>query len=156
MQRPTESHRPCATIPRRPASGFVLRRRISLAGSLETASLRRRIHLAAALAGLLLTAPRADAAVLVPGGFVDDTLLSGLDEPTSMAFLPDGRMLVTEQRTGRVRLVVNGHIAATDPVLLIPELTFADYERGLQSVAVDPGWPDRPYAYFYYTRIGGF
>ena len=36
-----------------------------------------------------------------------------------MAFLPDGRLLVTEQLTGRVRMVVNGHVAATDPVLQV-------------------------------------
>lgn len=112
--------------------------------------------IAAALAGLLSCAARSDAAVVVPTGFVNDTLLTGLAEPNSMAFLPDGRLLITEQRSGRVRLYVNGHIAASDPVLVVPDLVFLDYERGLQGVAVDPGWPLRPYVYLYYTRVGGF
>src|SRR5207249_7569340 len=29
-------------------------------------------------------------------------------------------------------------------------------ERGLQSIAVDPGWPGRPYVYLCYTRTGNF
>lgn len=118
--------------------------------------MRRRIALAAALAVLSFCAPRLRADVTLPTGFVDDTLLTGLSGPTSMAFLPDGRLLITEQRTGWVRLFVNGHIAATDPVLVVPELSAEDYESGLQYVAVDPGWPERPYAYFYYNRVGGF
>jgi glucose/arabinose dehydrogenase len=87
---------------------------------------------------------------------VNDTLLTGLTEPTSMAFLPDGRLLITERRTGKVRLFVGGHIAASDPVLVVPGLIANTYERGLQGVAVDPGWPQRPYVYLYYNRAGGF
>ncbi|TMQ55769.1 MAG: hypothetical protein E6K72_05950 [Candidatus Eisenbacteria bacterium] len=118
--------------------------------------LHRRFHIAAALAGVLLCAVPSHAAVRLPTGFVNDILLTGLAEPNSMAFLPDGRLLFTEQRTGAVRLFVNGHIAASDPVLVVPDLTSLDYERGLQGVAVDPGWPTRPYLYLYYTRVGGF
>src|SRR5262249_2021652 len=118
-------------------------------------ALHRRVHIAA-LAGVLLCAVPSHAAVRLPTGFVNDILLTGLDEPNSMAFLPDGRLLFTEQRTGAVRLVVGGHIAASDPVLIVPGLVSLDYERGLQGVAVDPGWPGRPYIYLYYTRVGGF
>ena len=118
--------------------------------------LHRRFHIAAALAGVLLCAVPSHAAVRLPTGFVNDILLTGLAEPNSMAFLPDGRLLFTEQRTGAVRLFINGHIAASDPVLVVPDLTSLDYERGLQGVAVDPGWPARPYLYLYYTRVGGF
>jgi glucose/arabinose dehydrogenase len=118
--------------------------------------LHRWFAVIAAISGLLLCAPTSRADVVVPGGFVDDTLVTGLDQPNSMAFLPDGRLLVTEQRTGRVRLIVNGHIAATDPAYVVPDLVSIDYERGLQGVAVDPGWPQRPWVYLYYTRVGGF
>jgi glucose/arabinose dehydrogenase len=118
--------------------------------------LHPRYHIAAALAGILLFAARLAAAVLLPTGFVNDTLLTGLTEPTSMAFLPDGRLLITEQRTGKLRMFVNGHLAASDPVWVAPNLIADTYERGFQGVAVDPGWPARPYVYLYYNRIGGF
>ncbi|MEO5617296.1 MAG: PQQ-dependent sugar dehydrogenase [Candidatus Eisenbacteria bacterium] len=98
----------------------------------------------------------ASAAVQVPTGFVNDAILGDLDEPTSFAFLPDGRLLLTEQRTGKVRMVVNGTIASTDPVLTVPSLNSSGYERGLQGVTVDPGWPARPYVYLFYSRTGGF
>src|SRR5262245_26380719 len=114
--------------------------------------LHLRYRIAAALTGILLSAARLDAAVLLPTGFANDTLLTGLDEPNSMAFLPDGRVLITETRTGKVRLFVNDHIAASDPVLTVPDLVASDIERGLQGVAVDPGWPARPWVYLYYTR----
>ena len=96
------------------------------------------------------------AAIVVPTGFVNDPIVGGLDEPNSFAFLPDGRLLLTEQRNGKVRMVVNGAIAATDPVLTVPSLNNVGYERGLQGVAVDPAWPVRPYVYLFYSRTGGF
>jgi hypothetical protein len=105
---------------------------------------------------MLLLGPGVGAgAVVVPTGFVDDVLLTGLDEPTSLAFLPDGRTLFTEQRTGKVRMLVNGHIASTDPIFVVPDLVAADEERGLLGIAVDPAWPARPFVYLYYTRQGG-
>lgn len=115
-------------------------------------SLAAAIPLAAAVA--LAPAP-ARAAIAVPDSFVSETVVSGLDQPTSFAFLPDGRVLVTEQHTGRVRLVVDGHISS-DSILTVPNLAAAGYERGLQGIAVDPGWPARPFVYLYYTRNGGY
>lgn len=96
----------------------------------------------------------ASAEVVLPDGFVNEVLVSGLDQPTSMAFLPDGRLLFTEQRNGTVRMVVNGHISSTDPIFEVPDLNPAGYERGLLGIAVDPRWPARPYIYLYYTRAG--
>jgi glucose/arabinose dehydrogenase len=45
----------------------------------------------------------------------------GLQQPWSVAFLPDGRMLVTE-KPGRLRLVVNGKLLA-EPVAGMPQVT---------------------------------
>src|SRR5574341_1726021 len=94
-------------------------------------------------------------AVSVPTQFVNEFIVGGLNEPTGLAFLPDGRLLLVEQRTGRVRMIVNGHLASTDPVFTVPSLNADGGERGLQGLAVDPGWPQRPYLYFHYTRTGG-
>ncbi len=97
----------------------------------------------------------ARAAASVPTDFVDETIVPGLNEPNSLSFLPDGRIMFTEQRNGKVRMVVNGHIASTDPLLAVPSLNASGYERGLQGIAIDPQWPTRPYVYLFYTRNGG-
>ena len=103
---------------------------------------------------LILLLPAAASALSLPTGFINDPVVSGLNEPTSMAFLPDGRILVIEQRTGKVRMIVNGHVAVQDPVFVVPNLVNTYYEQGLQGIAIDPGWPTRPYVYLYYTRTG--
>lgn len=102
-------------------------------------------------APVAISEPNAPLAVSVPSGFVHEPVLGGLAEPNSMAFLPDGRLLFTEQRTGNVRLVVNGALMP-DPVLTVPDLNAQGYERGLQGIAVDPRWPAHPYVYLFLTR----
>src|ERR1043165_7407837 len=112
---------------------------------------------AMALAVCCAWLPRpAAAAVGLPTDFMNEVLVSQLNTPTSLAFLPDGRALFTEQKTGYVRMVVNGHLAATDPEFVVPSVNTDGYERGLEGIAVDPGWPQRPYVYFHYTRLGGY
>ncbi len=106
---------------------------------------------------LLLVLPMgrtgAEAVAAVPTGFVNESVVTGLAEPNSMAFLPDGRLLFTEQRTGRVRVVANGQLGAT-PLLTVPSLNAVGYERGLQGIAVDPRWPSVPYVYLFLSRTG--
>jgi glucose/arabinose dehydrogenase len=115
---------------------------------------RRSMRITLAVLTLLLLRSRtSDAAVSLPNGFVNDVVVGGLDTPNSMAFLPDGRVLFTEQKTGRVRLVV-GSILAPQPIVTVPDLNAAGYEQGLQGIAVDPNWPTRPYVYVYHNRTG--
>lgn len=111
---------------------------------------------AAAFAAVFVLAVACGArAAVVPTDFADQVVLGGLDEPRSLAFLPDGRILFVEQRNARVRMVVNGHLAAQNPLLTVPGVSFVGYERGLQSVAVDPQWPTRPYLYFFHNATDG-
>jgi glucose/arabinose dehydrogenase len=116
-----------------------------------------RRHLAPLLlcTGCLISA-FAEAATKVPTGFVHEPVALGFAEPNSMAFLPDWRILVTEQRSGKVRMVVGASISVTNVLSATPDLNAAAYERGLQGIAVDPAWPQRPYVYLYYTRTGGY
>ena len=90
------------------------------------------------------------AAQTVPANFGDELIFSGIESPTALAFLPDGRLLVTEQTTGRIRVVVEGHPTAGTAGTVDSLLTAT--EAGLIGIAVDPGWPARPYLYVMATR----
>lgn len=108
------------------------------------------------ISGLSVFAYPAGAQIALPADFADETIVTGLSRPNAMAFLPDGRLLFTELVTGNIRMVVNGHIAATDPVATVDSLfTGGAGERGLQGIAIDPRWPQSPYVYVCYTH-GGF
>jgi glucose/arabinose dehydrogenase len=60
---------------------------------------------------------------------------SGLEHPWGMAFLPDGRILVTE-RPGRLRIVSDGEVLP-EPVGGLPEIA-AHGQGGLLDVALHP------------------
>jgi glucose/arabinose dehydrogenase len=104
------------------------------------------------LAIVLLFAASSARAATLPTNFSDQLVASGLTAPTSLAFLPDGRALVTEQGTGRIRMVVGNTV--TGALTTVPSLNTSGYERGLLSIAVDPDWPQRPYVYVHYTQTG--
>jgi len=46
-------------------------------------------------------------AITLPADFADQTVATGLDRPTSLAFTPDGRLLIGEE-AGQVRIYENG------------------------------------------------
>src|ERR1700757_3113957 len=81
------------------------------------------------------------------------TVVMGLDQPTSMAFLPTKDILVTdilvlETATGKVRRVLNGAIQST--VLDLP--VNSAVERGLLGIALHPDFPGNPGVYLYWTE----
>lgn len=79
------------------------------------------------------------------------TVATGLVNPWGLAFLPDGRMLVTE-RPGRLRMVeVNGNVSA--PVQGVPEV-YARGQGGLLDVAIDPAFSDNQWVYLAYAERG--
>lgn len=111
------------------------------------------------LAGLLLlaglgTAPSADAVVNLPNGFADEPIIGGFTEPVGLAFVPDGRFFVVEQKTGRIWIVAPA-ISAKAVAFTVPDVETAGFERGLLGIAVDPAWPARPFVYVHFTRTGG-
>ena len=90
----------------------------------------------------------------LPAGFTDHTIATGFDFPVNMAFLPDGRLLFVQHYDGKVRLIANGALAPGDPVCVIDSVNSSS-ERGLLGIAIDPGWPARPYVYLQFTWTGG-
>ena len=77
------------------------------------------------------------------------TVASGLENPWGLAFLPDGRMLVTE-RPGRLRIVqADGHVS--EPVQGLPKIVVGG-QGGLLDVAVDPKFSDSALVYWSYSE----
>jgi glucose/arabinose dehydrogenase len=76
-----------------------------------------------------------------------ETVVSGLEIPWAVGFLPGGDMLVTE-RPGRVRLVHAGKLVA-EPVATVDVSKRS--EDGLLGLAVDPDFRANRAIYLYYT-----
>ncbi|MFI5370203.1 MAG: PQQ-dependent sugar dehydrogenase [Candidatus Eisenbacteria bacterium] len=95
------------------------------------------------------TGARADATL--PVGFSDHLVASGLDNPVGLAFLPDGRLLLIERTTAKVRLFIADTLASPNPLLVVDSVRTDYNERGLLGIAVDARWPTRPYLYVDYT-----
>jgi glucose/arabinose dehydrogenase len=77
------------------------------------------------------------------------TATKGLNQPWSMAFLPDGGILVTE-RPGRLRIVRNGVLDPT-PVAGLPPVQSAGL-AGLMDVQLHPRFADNKLVYLTYHR----
>ncbi len=79
------------------------------------------------------------------------TVTAGLENPWGMAFLPDGRMLVTE-RPGRLRIVaVDGSLSA--PLAGVPAVA-ARGQGGLLDVVLHPDFVDNRLVYLSYSEPG--
>ena len=105
---------------------------------------------AAAILALTLFAPAAaqeTGPTLVDRNLVLDTAASGLELPTSMAFIGEDDLLVLEKNSGKVRRVEGG--AITDTVLDLAVNSFQ--ERGLLGITLEPGFPDNPGVYLYWS-----
>lgn len=75
----------------------------------------------------------------------------GLNEPWSMAFLPDGRMLVTE-KSGKLRMIENGKLLP-QPIANAPAVASRG-QGGLLDVALHPRYAENGWLYLSYAGKG--
>lgn len=118
---------------------------------------RGRLGVARLLGVLVLVCPVpscARAQGTIPTGFTDELIADSLSQPVGIALLPDGRVLVIEQRSARIKLIRIGPPVTVDSVGTVPGVNSVANERGLLGIAVDPGWPARPYLYTHSTHTG--
>ena len=99
------------------------------------------------VAGLAL--PESDAVADEATGYTIETVASGLEHPWSMAFLPDGRMLVTE-RPGRLRMLTANGDLMPEPLDGVPEV-FASGQAGLFDVLPARDFEDSRKIYLSYA-----
>ncbi|WP_126147798.1 PQQ-dependent sugar dehydrogenase [Synechococcus elongatus] len=76
-------------------------------------------------------------------------LVEGLEHPWSLAWLPNGDLLITE-RPGRLRLVRQGKLEPT-AIAGLPADLFAQGQGGLLDIAVDPQFEQNRWVYFSYA-----
>jgi len=90
------------------------------------------------------------AAAVVPTGFTDTAVVTGLTAPTAAAFAPDGRVFIAE-KSGILKV----YDSLSDPTPTISaDLRAAVHDfwdRGLLGLALDPQFPTRPYIYVLYS-----
>jgi len=79
------------------------------------------------------------------------TIVSGLEHPWGMAFLPDGRILVTE-RPGRLRLIENNRLQP-NPIMGLPSIA-AVGQGGLLDIILHPNYRENGWLYFSYSAAG--
>jgi glucose/arabinose dehydrogenase len=83
------------------------------------------------------------------GDLVVETVAAGLVHPWSLAFLPDGRMLVTE-RPGRIRIVTrDGKLSL--PLANVPRV-YASGQGGLFDIILDRNFANNHTIYFSYAE----
>jgi len=98
---------------------------------------------------LLLTtvALKTSIAQVYPADFGQTLVANGINDPTVLAFAPDGRIFVAQQ-AGSLRVIKNNALLATPFVTLTVSSTG---ERGLLGIALDPDFAVNNYIYLYYT-----
>jgi aldose sugar dehydrogenase len=81
-----------------------------------------------------------------------ETLVNGLNHPWGMAFLPDGRLLITERNTGHL-YIMDTDYSLSKPLTGVPEVR-ARGQGGLLDVALDPNFQENQYVYLSYAKPG--
>jgi hypothetical protein len=91
---------------------------------------------AAAVALILVCGPVAEAQgpTVVDSNLAVRTVVSGLSQPTRLAFLGPGDMLVLEKASGQVERVVNGVVTG----VVLDLAVNSSSERGLLGIALHP------------------
>ena len=94
-------------------------------------------------------AAAAPLATTLPSGFAEDVVAGGLNSPTALAFLPDGRILIA-QKSGTVVVYKNGAVLPT-PFVDIRARVNDYWDHGLLGIAADPNFAANGYVYLLYT-----
>ncbi len=104
-----------------------------------------RVRVLLAIGLLLCTA-----GVAAAKDYVTETVLSGLDRPWSLSFLPDGEMLITGHK-GTLWIVKDGTLSA--PVTGVPAVKFAG-QGGLFEALPHPDFANNRLIYLSYAHEG--
>jgi uncharacterized repeat protein (TIGR01451 family) len=95
-----------------------------------------------------LVQPAAVSPTMLDPNLTVTTTVSGLNQPTSMAFIGPNDFFVLEKATGKVLRVVNGAVQSTPLDLAVNNAS----ERGLLGIALHPLFNQNHFVYLYWTE----
>ena len=112
---------------------------------------RRRFVLSATAMLATPSIVRAQTLKSVKASFRLTTLSHDLEQPWSIAFLPDGRLLISE-RPGRLRVFAGGKLERT-PLAGVSKV-YASGQAGLLDICLHPGFSQNRALYISYIAEG--
>ena len=92
--------------------------------------------------------PAAVSPTMLDDNLTVSTVIAGLDQPTSMAFIGPNDFLVLEKASGKVQRIVNGALQSTPLDLAVNNAS----ERGLLGIALHPNFSQNGFVYLYWTE----
>jgi glucose/arabinose dehydrogenase len=98
---------------------------------------------------LVLAASRSNAQVLNDPALAVEVVVTGLDYPTTMAFIGNDDFLILQKPDGRVRRVTGG-VLQPGEVLDVP--VDNAFDKGLLGIALDPDFVNDRHVFLYYSE----
>ncbi|HKG78128.1 MAG TPA: PQQ-dependent sugar dehydrogenase, partial [Pyrinomonadaceae bacterium] len=95
-----------------------------------------------------LIQPAAPSPIMLDDNLTVSTVISGLDQPTSLAFIGPNEFLVLERATGKVKRIVNGVLHSTPLDLAVNNAS----ERGLLGIVLHPKFSQNRFVYLFWTE----
>jgi uncharacterized repeat protein (TIGR01451 family) len=95
-----------------------------------------------------LVEPAAVSPTMLDSNVTVSTVVAGLNQPTSIAFLGASDFLVLEKATGRVQRIVNGSLHSIPLDLAVNSAS----ERGLLGIALHPMFEQNGFVYIFWTE----
>jgi len=92
--------------------------------------------------------PAAASPVMLDDNLTVSTVIAGLDQPTSLAFIGPDDFFVLERATGKVKRIVGGALHSTPLDLAVNNAS----ERGLLGIALHPGFAQNGFVYLFWTE----
>lgn len=131
------------TIVIRPTSAGPISNTVSVTGNEADSNLSHNT-----ITTTTLIQPAAPSPIMLDDNLTVSTVITGLEQPTSMAFIGPNDLFVLEKGTGRIKRVVNGALHSTALDLAVNNAS----ERGLLGIALHPRFSQNGFVYLFWTE----
>ncbi len=114
-----------------------------------TGTFKRFVHFLANVLVVVIVSAAGAAPIVSDSALTVREVVTGLSQPTAMAFIGPGDILVLQKNDGHVRRVIDGMLQAGQVLDVAVDKAS---ERGLLGIALHPNFPATAFVYLYYTQ----